>query len=414
MLLVRFVPRWLGLVALVILLVSPSDVSAQVLTTLANFNRTNGTAPYAGLVQGSDGNFYGTTVEGGTSPDCGVDIVTGLIYGCGTVYRITPTGVLTTLANFNASTGSYPWAGVVQGSDGNFYGTTVGGGTFDRGTVFRMTPDGTITTLVNFTSSTGSYPYGTLIQASDGNFYGTTSYGPTFNGTGTVFRMTPEGTLSTLIEFTATTGGTPAGPLVQGTDGSLYGNTGSGGKFDYGTVFRIKINKYGKSEFTTLVNFKGGNGAAPNGGMVEGPDGNFYGTTFAGGSSTNCRDRCGTVFRMTPAGQLTTLINFNVRNGGKPRAGLFLGGDGNLYGTTSTGGNSSSCSNGCGTVFKITPSGTFTTQFAFDYYTNGGFLTAPVVQGSDGALYGTTYSGGTFQGGTVFRLMADMLSPLGR
>jgi uncharacterized repeat protein (TIGR03803 family) len=149
-----------------------------------------------GLVQASDGSFYGTTSNGGTS-------------GYGTVFKITPAGALTTLYSFVGSDGSYPYAGLVQGSDGNFYGTTAYGGTSSYGTIFKITPAGALTTLHSFTYSDGAYPYATLVQGTDGNFYGTTYYGGT-SGYGTVFKITPAGALTTLHSFTYSDG-----PLCQ-------------------------------------------------------------------------------------------------------------------------------------------------------------------------------------------------------
>jgi uncharacterized repeat protein (TIGR03803 family) len=177
-------------------------------------------------VQGTDGNFYGTTYQGGTS-------------GYGTVFQITPAGTLTTLHSFaNSSDGGYPDAGLVQGTDGNFYGTTANGGTSGYGTVFQITPAGTLTTLHSFSGSDGRNPYATLVQGTDGNFYGTTANGGT-SGAGTVFKITPAGTLTTLHSFSGTDGSYPQAGLVQGTDGNFYGTTSQSGPLGGGVVFRL-------------------------------------------------------------------------------------------------------------------------------------------------------------------------------
>jgi len=358
---------------------------AGILTTLVNFTGTNGSNPSAAMVQGSDGNFYGTTQSGGSGQ-------------YGTVFKMTPAGALTTLVNFAVSftNGYNPRAGLVQGSDGNFYGTTYAGGSGNNyGTVFKMTPAGVLTTLVSFTSANGGKFEAGLVQGSDGNFYGTTSGGGS-SGKGTVFKMTPAGALTTLVNFTGTNGSYPKAELVQDSDGNFYGTTSSGGSgVDYGTVFKMTP----AGALTTFVNFNSNTARYPKSGLVQGSDGNFYGTTSGGGSSNY-----GTMFKMTPAGALTTLVDFTVTNGNNPRTGLVQGSDGNFYGTTfgdfSNGGN--------GTVFKMTPAGALTTLVNFND-TNGSYPRSGLVQGNDGNFYGTT-TGTTDQGSssssgaTVFRM----------
>jgi uncharacterized repeat protein (TIGR03803 family) len=166
---------------------------AGVLTRLVEFSGANGENPAGGLVQGTNGNFYGTTSIGGN-----LSLNAG--YGFGTVFKMTPGGALTTLVSFNLTNGYNPTAALVQGSDGNFYGTTTGGGAGVGGTVFKMTPAGVLTTLVSFNGANGSQPSAGLVQGSDGNFYGTAEYGGA-NGLGTVFQVTTNGTLTTLVSF---------------------------------------------------------------------------------------------------------------------------------------------------------------------------------------------------------------------
>jgi len=195
-----------------------------------------GTSGVSGLIQGFDGNLYGTTSGGGTN------------FG-GSVFKVTPTspGTLTTLYSFAGPDGYAPLGGLVLGSDGNFYGTTFSGGTYNYGTVFKITPAGRLTTLHNFRQSNpngmgGCHPAVPLVQASDGNFYGTTTACGA-NGLGTVFRITPFGSLSTLYSFDTTEIPSPivSGGLVQATDGNLYGTFASGGQYGQGMVFRFAV-----------------------------------------------------------------------------------------------------------------------------------------------------------------------------
>jgi len=419
---------------------------AQNFSTLATFNFTDGAIPYAGLVQGADGNFYGTTVAGGAN-------CSNQSAFCGTVFKVTPSGILTTLYNFcsqsNCTDGAIPYAGLVQGADGNFYGVTYVGGTSQLcadngsnigcGTVFKITPGGSLTTLYNFCSQSnctdGAFPYTALIQASDGSFYGTTVVGGA-SGAGTIFKVTPGGTLTTLYSFCPQSGcpdgAEPFGALLQGSDGNFYGTTylgGTGqsctlnnGSSECGTVFKITPS----GTLTTLYNFCSQSnctdGDSPNGALIQASDGNFYGTTTYGGANQACTNGngdtgCGTVFKITSSGALTTLYNFcpqsGCADGAEPGSGLIQGTDGNFYGTTIFGGANSSCSEndiGCGVAFKITPGGTLTTLYSFcsqSNCTDGTLPYAALIQGANGNFYGTTLAGGgTNNYGTVFTLSA--------
>jgi uncharacterized repeat protein (TIGR03803 family) len=289
------------------------------------------------LLQATDGNFYGTSYAGGA-------------YSYGTVFKITPSGTLTTLYSFDVGDGAQPYAGLVQATDGNFYGTTVSGGRARDGTVFEITPSGTLSTLYSFCSQAncgdGANPYAGLVQATDGNFYGTTSAGGAYD-TGTVFKITRSGTLTTLHSFDGTDGASPRAGLVQATDGNFYGTTGGGGAYDSGTVFEITPS----GTLTTLYSFcpagfPCADGAGP-AGLVQAIDGNFYGTTYYGGASGNCGLGCGTVFKITPSGTLSTLHSFDNGDGNQPRGALLQSTDGNFYGTTFAGGA------GYGTVFRL-------------------------------------------------------------
>ena len=218
--------------------------SAGTLTVLATFVGTNGSVPNGGVIQGSDGNFYGTTEDGGA-------YYSSTVEGYGTVYKITPAGVLTTLHSFSPplgaggnADGGFPLVGLLQGGDGNLYGTAYVGGTGSSGTVFRITPTGAFTTLYNFsalsnhTNTDGAGTNGSLVQGNDGNFYGTTTAGGAY-GDGTVFRLTPAGTLTTLVTFAGNPNGYPDDSLIQGSDGNFYGTTSSGGANGTGQIFRL-------------------------------------------------------------------------------------------------------------------------------------------------------------------------------
>jgi uncharacterized repeat protein (TIGR03803 family) len=388
---------------------------AQVLTTLHNFDGADGIFPQGTLVQATDGNFYGTTFNGGASGNCNL--------GCGTVFKISRDGALTTLHSFDGNGGANPVAGLVQASDGNFYGTTEYGGAnddprcnygdlFGCGTVFKVTPGGNVTTLYNFCSqpycSDGYGPLGVLVQARDGNFYGMTSAGGIGaerthcgQGCGTVFKITPDGTLTTLHSFDFNDGYAPFAGLVQASDGNLYGTTLGGGANAAGTV--LKITPAGT--LTTLHSFRGADGLEPWESLVQASDGNLYGTTVLGGSSGNCVDGCGTVFKITPDGVLTTLHSFDNNDGTYAIGGLVQASDGNFYGTTFYGGAIHTCVGGCGTAFKITPGGMLTTLHTFINTTDGANPYGGLVQATDGNLYGTTQYGGARGDGTVFRLV---------
>jgi uncharacterized repeat protein (TIGR03803 family) len=288
------------------------------------------TTAWAGLIQGSDGNFYGTTASGGTN-------------GRGTVFKLTSSGTESILYSFPAG-GSDPYCGLVEGSDGNFYGTTGAGGASDDGTVFKITPSGTESVLHTFakTGTDGQTPYAGLIQGSDGNFYGTTYFGGS-NGFGAVFEVTAGGTESVLYSFAAGSDGQhPYAGVIQGSDGNFYGTTYQGGANGFGTVFRLTP---GGTE-TIVYSFAGGgsDGANPEAGLTQGSDGNFYGSTYLGGTSN-----LGTVFRVSPGGTQTVLHSFGGgTDGANPGANLVQGTDGNLYGSTGAGGP-----DGDGTFFKV-------------------------------------------------------------
>jgi uncharacterized repeat protein (TIGR03803 family) len=412
-------PSWHeGCGAFLLWAVTAVALPAQTLTTLHSFDQTDGANPEAPLVQATNGNLYGTTLNGGNG---------GYRGGSGTVFKITSSGVLTTLHSFNLTEGAYPYAGLVQATNGNFYGTTYDSVVHHGGTVFKITSSGKLTTVYNFgqTGAGGAYPYAGLVQATNGNLYGTTSVGGT-NGDGTVFKITPSGKLTTLYSFCAQfscfDGKIPYAELVQGTGGKLYGTTYAGGHGpDYGTIFRVTPSG---TLTPALHSFDYRHGAFPSAGLVQGTDGDFYGTTSGGGTNDSCNNEngCGTVFKINPDSRLTTLYSFcsqsGCADGAVPYAGLVQGTDGNFYGTTEYGGagKNNACSNaGCGTVFKITPSGTLTILYNFCLQSgcaDGSQPLAALVQDTNGEFYGTTSAGGNiaceYGCGTVFSLSVGL------
>ncbi len=324
------------------------------LTSIFGFSGTNGNGP-SGMVQATNGVFYGTTGYGGTG-NC---TSYGSSGGCGTIFKLSGT-TLTTLHDFcptaSCKTGAIPWGRLVQGTDGNFYGTTVAGGTGDCadpvgpgcGTVFKITPTGTLTVLHSFTGADGSFPYGGLIQASNGSFYGTTSQGGA-NGYGTIFKITSEGTLTSLHSFASTGGAYPYGGLVQAANGDFYGTTSEvlldGGApncdikgIGYGTFYRMN----GSNTVTTLFKFDSTDGAHP-GSLTLGSDLNFYGTTACGGAHND-----GLAFKLTPVGTETILHVFSGSDGSIPYFGLMQNTNGVFYGTAVLGGRDN-----YGTAFSI-------------------------------------------------------------
>jgi uncharacterized repeat protein (TIGR03803 family) len=381
---------------------------AQVFTTVASLDSSNAHPQQMSFVQGLDGNLYGTSGSGGSE------------FG-GAVFKVSSDGTLTTLYTFcpegDCSTGHYPYGALAQAPDGSFYGTTYEGGASGYGEVYRITPAGDLTTIYSFP---GTYPFGDnptagLVLASDGNFYGTTFY---TNNVGTVFRVTPGGTHTTIYTFCAqyscSDGRYPEAPLIQAADGSFYGTTAYGGNSECsgglgcGTIFRITS----AGTLTSLYSFCAQpgctDGQLPEAGLVWAVDGNFYGTTTLGGTySSDCYlGSCGTVFRITPSGALTTLYTFCTQpgcaDGASPLAGLFQGTGRNLYGTTSDGG-----ADGDGTIFMITAAGAMTVLHNFDS-TDGEYPSGGLVQSTSGEYYGASDGGGVNGDGTVFSLSSGL------
>ena len=320
---------------------------------------------------------------------------------CATTAIALPAQTLTTLFSFDGTDGAVPQAGLVQATNGDLYGTSSFGGANNLGTVFKITPSGTLTTLYSFCSQSGcpdGYdPYAGLVQATNGDLYGTTLYGGANGPYGTLFRITTSGTLTTLYSFCSQSGCTdgelPLAPLVQAANGDLYGTTAYGGVNGLGTVFRVTPS----GTLTTLYSFCSQSGCPdgydPYAGLVQATSGDFYGTTVLGGTGG-----WGTVFKITSSGTLMTLYSFCPQSGCNSEQPLALvqATNGDFYGTTAF-----------GSVFKITPSGTETTLYAFcakSGCTDGEAPHAGLVQATNGDFYGTTFKGGANGAGTVFKI----------
>jgi uncharacterized repeat protein (TIGR03803 family) len=386
---------------------------AQTFTSLFSFDNTDGANPYAAMVQGTDGNLYGTTYYGGTGR-------WGTAVGWGTIFRISPDGNLTTLYSFcsqtNCTDGGNPIAGLVQAADGGLYGTTSEGGANSGGTVFKISLTGMLTTLYSFCSQPGCLDgllsSAGLVKAPNDSFYGTTRAGGG-NGNGTVFKITRSGTLTTLYSFCSqggcADGSRPLAGLVLATDGNFYGTTSGNGAGNAGTVFKISPG----GTLKTLYSFCSQNGCVdgkyPETAVIQDSNGSLYGTTVAGGAGNG-----GTVFKITPGGALTTLYSFCSQSGcadGESPVGLIQATDGNFYGTTDLGGGYIQ-----GSIFKISPQGALTTLYSFcsqSGCTDGSNPHGALVQDTNGNLYATTNSGGSGTAcdagcGTVFSLSVGL------
>ncbi len=387
--------------------VAAISLSAQTVTTLATFNSTNGANPSNAVVQGLDGNFYGTAPSGGTNSG-------------GVIYKVTPSGASSTVYQFcskaNCADGKGPQGSLVLANDGNFYGTTTQGGANQEGTVFKLTSAGKITTLYNFCSvspncADGSLPLAGLIQGTDGNLYGVTETGGSA-GFGTIFEITRAGKLTTLFSFCSSEncGTFPYTTLVQTNNGNLYGLTPTGGTGDWGVAF--EITPKGKE---STVNTFGSDGLIPHSGLIQAVNGLLYGTTEIGGVGGD-----GTIFSMTPSGTVTTLYNFcsqaNCTDGENPNGGPIQATDGNLYGSAGAGGDDmTDCGTGCGTLYKVTAAGAFTRLYSFCSQSNcadGSGPSGNLLQATDGIFYGTTGFGGNNACnngcGTVFSLSTGL------
>lgn len=425
----RFIPllgaKFLPLLASVSLLFLATHqfVAAQTESVLYEFcslpNCTDGEAPDSNLIMDAQDNLYGETLYGG-------------VHGAGTVFELTLTGTESVLHNFSGGLYAKPGGGLIHDAKSNLYGTNSSfyhhqPGPYG-GTVFELRGKKKfLKRLYRFAETdpaNGEEPSSGLIMDAQGNVYGTTFEGGVLGcndgtGCGIVFEITATGTEKVLYGFAGGTDGVrPYGGLIMDAQGHLYGTTiygGSSSRCQYygsscGTVFKLTPD----GTETVLYSFAGGSdGEIPDAGLVMDSQGNLYGTTSFGGGNPGCpsADGCGTVFKLTPNGAETVLYRFaGGMDGEEPNATLVLDAEGNLYGMTTIGGGSGCYGNeGCGTVFKVSPSGVETILHSFAGPPNdGAFPDTALVFDSQGNLYGTTPQGGLGCGGygcgTVFKV----------
>ncbi len=397
--------KCLGRFLCVLLLSAAGRVSAQTFTVLTSLSSV---APPGGggnlvwsPVQGFDGNFYGTTQGGGGT------CANNPFATCGVVFKVTPTGTLTVLHDFcqgACSDGGAPFSGLILSANGNFYGTTTQDLVNHGGSVYEITPAGVVTPLVSLTGQGAQgIPYGSVVQAS-GAFYGITGQGGV-DEFGTVYKVTTSGTLTTLHTFSGSDGeeiGLTGVNLLEGANGMFYGVTAYGTESSNGCGSIFKMTP--KGVLTTLYGFANTSveGCGPIDGLAQASNGDIYGTTVGGGSPND-----GTIFKMTASGALTSLYTFcsesNCADGSEPDSGLILGTDGNFYGTTVSGG-----ANNQGAIFQITPAGAYKVLYSFCSQpgcADGESSYSRLTQATDGNFYGTTSDGGgAGNGGTFFRL----------
>jgi len=327
----------------------------------------------AGMVLGTDGNFYGVTSNGGSS-------------GAGSVFKMTPQGTPTILHSFGDGTvtndGAHPNNGLALDSNGNLYGTTQNGGANGFGAIFKTAPSGTTTILYSFNAGyfNGTASEAGITAGEDGNFYGITTNNQFYS-------ITPTGSFTAVQTLSNIVYTNTSAPMIRGADGNFYGTTIYNNEDTGGSIFRVT-----PQGTATVLDYLG---SVPYGELVQGSDGNFYGT--AGG----------TIFEMTLQGAITTLHTFgdgSVANDGQnPGGNLVIGADGNLYGTTSEGGTA-----GQGVVFKLTLGAqnveSIVHSFGDGSVPNDGTGAANLLAGPNGLIFGTTGAGGANNEGAAFAM----------
>jgi uncharacterized repeat protein (TIGR03803 family) len=366
---------------------------AQTVTYLGHFNGVNGNGPSGPVVQASDGNFYGTTEHGGVNAQ-------------GNVFRMTPSGKITSIYSFcskpNCADGQFPITGPVLGTDGNLYGvTSEGGDSTNSGTIYKMTLSGKITTIYTFNCglpcNNGSEPTG-ITLGSDGNLYGTTTLGGG-NSNGALFKISPAGKITLLHTFCSSSncadGGIPLFPPHQGTDGNFYGGTNAGGTAveQGGVLYKLTL----AGVYSVVKSFCQPSASCNTGFyptmVVQDANRNLFGTTANNGSFNS-----GTIFEITSTNKFKVLHTFSFNGGQAPTKGLTLAADGNYYGVGINDDDFDTTA-GFGTIFKVTPSGVYSTVHTFENNPSG-----PLYQAADGNLYGVTDGDGSTDFGSVYRL----------
>lgn len=405
--------RFFSLVAITLLfaLAAPMQVTAQANALGLTYNvlytftgESDGAQPDAALIVDDHGTFYGTTQYGGDLMAC----VDGPVSGCGTVFKIDAAGNYSVLYTFTGGTdGANPNADLIRDAEGNLYGTTFGGGS-GFGVVFRIDAMGNETPLHIFNGADGRGPLAGLILDEAGDLYGDTAFGGNLSncngrGCGVVFKINHiTGQESMLYEFTGGADGRfPESDLLRDPAGNLYGTTYIGGAFNAGVVYKVDPN----GVETPLYTFTAGtDGARASSGLVQDEQGNFYGTAEYGGDLNACQNGseigCGVVYKLAPDGTQSVLYSFTgMGDGASPFAGVVRDNNNNLYGTTISGGNFNGalCTGfGCGVVFKVQPNGHETVLYTFAGQADGGIPFGGLLRESSGNIFGMTTYGGDF------------------
>jgi uncharacterized repeat protein (TIGR03803 family) len=349
---------------------------------LHSFKHASGYDPDGALIQASDGNYYGTTHYGSFTQG-------------GTVYRLTPDGVYTVIHRFDCTTGCWPSAGLMQASNGWLYGTTLNDGAFNRGAVFRLSLAGDYEALDSFSADKGyAASGGTLIETPAGQIVGVASHGGLF-GSGALYALNANGLMKTLHSFLPAEVGGPgslSGGLIMARDGNLYGVSSAGGDNQSGAIYRVGA----QATVTIVYSFPGGSGNAsfPLGPLTNGPDGALYGVSLKGGTND-----LGTIFRVSPSGELAVLHSFG---GDSPQTPILVDDRDNVFGVTRFGG-AATCR--CGVVYRLSRGGGYQLLYSFAGPPDDGkWPQAGLLHALDGSLVGVTSAGGRFDRGTVYRL----------
>jgi len=367
--------------------------------SLFSFDFTNGYGPNELLP--TTGGFIGTAFGGGNSKRA----LTCSTLGCGLIFSFVG-GKYKVLYRFSGSDGANPAMGLIPGANGAYFGTSYYGGSNGNGTVFQFRRN-RLTTLYTFSGGADGGQPTRLVSAGTNNFYGVTQSAGQGSEYGTVFRFAA-GVLTTIKTFTTgdpSVGIVPSG-IIRGADGNFYGTVEQGDATHTGSIFQVTP----PSGYATLHTLKPADGSYLAAGIIQASDGNFYGTAYGGGDLSTCPKRfirgCGSVYQLTPSGTFTVIHTFSGTDGIGPSAPLLQASDGNLYGTTSSGGKQrcGQLHNGCGTIFRIGLDGSFATLHVFNGH-DGSNVEAAMIQGSDGALYGTTNGGGKNGDGSIFRMV---------
>ena len=374
---------WALLIMLMMAATVARPAAAQTFSVLHEFAGvpTDGSGPRGGLVRDAAGNFFGTTFTGGSD-------------GEGTIFKLTPAGQESVLFNFSISDGAFPASGLLLKA-GNLFGTA-DEGPGGAGVLFRLAKDGTEVPFHAFQggqNSEAAVPAGGVIADAAGNLYGATLLGGL--GFGTVYQVDPTGTLKVLYDFKGQADGAePQGPLVRDADGNLFGAALQGGAHQAGTIFKLASD----GTLTVLHSFSGGrDGGAPQGGLLRDGAGNLFGSAFAGGDTGN-----GTVFGITKAGSFRRLHSFTgAADGTNPNGALIRDPEGNIFGTAQLGGLL-----GLGTVFKLSPAGELTVLHNFTGDLDGATPFSGLIRDAAGNLFGTAEQNFLLQqrGGNVFKI----------